>query len=248
MKNLFLIMISIMLMAGQESETDTFLKDFSKKLYESHYDGNEKKFQLLRAELERVANINSEDWYIIYYQAYIYNQLGTFNLTTNEDKADEYFDKAIELLENAIKIKDNAELHAMYADILGKKISISSFRGMTLGPKSQSEIAAAKKLNSNIPYVMLTEAINLMMTPGFFGGDKEESRKILNNALIDLDSFKHEDEKMINISKADIYAWLCQLDLMEDKMESARENADKALALQSDYAFVKYGLIPKLKE
>ena len=249
MKSLLIIALSLVsIVYSQENELSEQYKIISNELFNFHYNGSEKDFHMLRAKLERFNEDNSKDWYLLYYQAYIFNQLGTFNLKTDEDKADEFFDKGLEYIEKAIKIKDSAELHAMKADIYGKKISISSFRGMSLGPKSQSEIETAKKINDKIPYVRLVEAINLMMTPGFFGGDKEESRKILLSTLKSLEEFKYEDEKMINIGKADIYAWLSQLDILEDDMKSAKENAKKALELQSDYAFVKYGLMPKLKE
>lgn len=245
-KAIFMLMI-LSVIFGQSKDETEFLSEINKRINSSHYNGNEKSFHILSGEIERFRSIYPKNWYGVYYQAYIYDHIATLNLKKNEDKADQYFDKSLELLDLALEEKKDVVLYSMYADILGKKIGISGIRGMTLGPKSQSIIEKAKAIDRNHPRLLLTEAISKMMTPGFFGGDKELSRRLLIKTLSILENYTYKDHLMLKISKADIYAWLSQLDILEEKNVSAKENAQKALAIEPEYGFVKYALLPGIK-
>lgn len=229
-------------------EINTVKTNIKSKLETAHYEAQEEEWMSIKSEVERAMNLFPNDMHLEFYMAFIYDHLANFFMETDDDKADDYLDMALEHLNNSINVKETADANALFSSVLGKKIGIAPLKGMFLGSKSNSKIERALEMNSNNPRVLITDAIGKMFKPSMFGGDKEAARDLLNKAANTAETYSDNDIFMPVWGHADAYAWLANLDIIESKMESAKINADKAISIQENYGFVKFVIMPKITE
>lgn len=247
MKLVLTIMLTFSFAFTQASDLKSLMKAFKTELERAHFESTSEELQKLRAKGERLLKMDEYSWHSHYYLAFIYDHLGNLEMGKDEDKADDYFDLALEYLESANERKESEESYAMKSAIYGKKIGLSPIKGMFLGPKSESAIEEAYELNKNNPRVWIVDAIGKMHTPAFFGGDKEKSRELLEKSIEELKTYEEKDSLMIHWGSADAYAWLAELDIKEGKYEDAKKHIDKALEIEKNYGFVIYSTLPKLE-
>lgn len=122
----------------------------------------------------------------------------------------------------------------------GKLSSLSVLKAIFYGMSAKEYIEEAYKLDSKNPKVLIVAATHLMHTPEFYGGDKKKSRELLNKVI---DSIEYKDNYRINWANyAEAYAYLAQLEILENNREKAKSLMKKALDLNPNYGFVKYDL------
>lgn len=223
------------------------MMNFKKDVERNHIEGREKATQALRAKGERLLKMDAKNWHTHYYIAFIYDHLANFYMKSDDDKADDYLDIALEHLDQSIELHPSEESYAMKSSIYGKKIGLAPLKGMFLGPKSGSAMSSAYELNGKNPRVWIIDAIGKMHAPSLFGGDKEKSRELLEKAAKAFDNYEEKDSLMIHWGKADAYAWLAMLDIKEGKKELAEEHAKKALSIEANYGFVKFAILAQIK-
>jgi hypothetical protein len=152
----------------------------------------------LSNSFERIADAEKTQWLPYYYAALARANAGYTQLTGtmggNADKTDPDAKKAEELLNKAEALsKDNSEIY-----VVKKMIAILFLVGdpmnryMTYGPQASQALETAKKLNPNNPRVYLQEGLDKYTTPEQYGGNKEEGKKILEDAVKKYESFKPE--------------------------------------------------------
>lgn len=171
-------------------------------------------------------------------------QYGLLNNTmkdSDEGMFDKYVDPSVENLEKLIDIGyRRAESKAMLSAITGFKIAYSSWKGMFLGAKAGSLIDEAVKESPNAPLVRKLYANYLYFTPEMFGGDKA---KAVSEYQKSTELFEKENVAG-NWLYLDTMAWLGISLSNQDKKVDARSVYEKALSIEPDFNWVKYGLLP----
>jgi hypothetical protein len=192
----------------------------------------------------------SEEFYIEYYNSIALLNLGKINYQTDKNKAKSLFLIAEKECAGAIRLSpkaklsksSQAELYAIYCDILSKKASLETIMAMSTGRKAHQAIEKAAALDKQNAMVRLIAAIQLMHIPKILGGDKVKSRELLNS-IFKLQNHKSEDPLFISFAEnAEVYAYLAQLEILERNIPAAESYIKKALALEPNYGYVTIDL------
>src|SRR5687768_5884600 len=129
---------------------------------------NSENLVTLANNFERIANAEKNRWEPYYYAAYCYaarafSVSGKNDIDHYADKAEKYFEKAVELE------KDNAELSVLHAIILSCRIMADPMgRFQTMGREVRQLLEKAKVEDPSNPRIYLQEARFLARTPEAF--------------------------------------------------------------------------------
>jgi hypothetical protein len=129
--------------------------------------------------------------------------------------------------------------------VYGIKIAHSSMRGMTLGPRSSSEVDEAMRLEPDNPRVLLSKGIGKFNTPGMFGGSAKEAEELLKKAIEKL-AQEPPGKPFPNWGRFDAHVWLGQVLAHRGDKVGARAEYTKALEVAPQSAWIKYVLMPAL--
>ena len=174
-----------------------------------------------------------------YYKGFLFHHAGKVLYVNNPEQALNDFYRANEYFEKAIEIKQKAEYYSLLSSAYGKTASLSPFTAIYWGWKAKTEMDNALALDSTNSKVLLIAATHLMHIPQSFGGDRKKARELLDKAFDDISS----DDKMIAwAKKAEIYAYLAQVEILDGDIDLAEEFIKKSLEISPDYDFVKIDL------
>jgi hypothetical protein len=228
------------------SETLKNLKDSIDKYYHSF---NINKLKQTLVDCDNYLKQNTDSYYGYYYFGMLNYNLGKIYYNINSDSALEYFSQSIDLFHKAEKMNRNAEIAALLSAAYGKKSSLAGIQSIFFGLKAKSWIYDANDLDSSNPKVYLTAATHLMHTPKFYGGDKTKARNLLLKILELNKTYKYKDPFELNWSdNAETYAYLAQLEILEENIPKARQYMKKALESVPDYGFVTIDLESQIKK
>lgn len=225
------------------------LNNLCKEVNEAYYSFDAAQIRDLIKESDKYIEANPKVYYGYYFNGILRYCLGRVTFNIDSDAAYNYFDTSLDMFEKAWKINKSPESLAMISAAYGKKSALSPLRAIFFGQKAKNRIYDAYKLDSNNTKVILVAATHLMHVPGIYGGDKKKSRIMLEKCLI-LNK-KNKFKKLYELTWADdaeIYAYLAQIDILEEKFESARVNMKKSLNLKPNYGFVLVDLENQIKE
>ncbi|MFT3783992.1 MAG: hypothetical protein QM790_18425 [Nibricoccus sp.] len=181
-----------------------------------------------------------------YFRAFAYYAEGCVARTQKDAK------KVIERFETAVKeleaIKDPSwedEAAGFQGYILNQLIGPKGgASAMSLGPKSSALIGKALRRAPGSPRVMFFQGVVLVMTPEMFGGDLDGGIKLLERA--DAAFEKQPEEALIHWGHAEALAWLGIAKQKHGDVVGARKAWEHALAIEPEYGWVKYVLLPSL--
>lgn len=245
-----LIFILIIMCVFQRATADNSLVDIKNKLSNIYYSFDASAYRKLINEIANFKLAPNEEFYIEYYNSIALLNLGKINYQTDKSKAKSLFliaekecASAIALSQKAKLSKSSqAELYAIYCDILSKKASLETIMAISTGRKAHKAIEKAAALDKQNAVVRLIGAIQLMHMPKVFGGDKAKSRELLNS-ILKLQSHRSEDPLFIPIAEnAEIYGYLAQLEILERNIPAAESYIKKALATEPNYGYVTQDL------
>ncbi|MFN2637421.1 MAG: tetratricopeptide repeat protein [Gemmatimonadaceae bacterium] len=148
-------------------------------------------------------------------------------------------------LEQSLAGQQMAETHALLANVLGQLIGVNQANAPTLGPRVQQEMNAAVGLGPNNPRVWLLRGIQSLYTPAQYGGGVDIAESQVNKA-IELFTTDAPQRPAPSWGRAEAYVWLGQVLQKENKLGDARTAYQRALAIQPDYPWVTYSLLPSL--
>jgi len=172
--------------------------------------------------------------------------LGSTMRWQNEELFDEYYKETEENLEQIIEAdKKWAEPYALLSATYGLKMGYSPLQGMFLGGKSGNLVEKAKKLNPNSPLVWKVYANSKYFTPEAFGGDLQEAIEAYEKCLA-LYEAKPETLRQ-NWMYLDALAFLGQAYMKNGDTGKAIVIYEKALAVEPEFGWIKYSLLPKAK-
>jgi len=170
----------------------------------------------LAGAFERIADAEKTQWLPYYYAAFE-NVSMAYAMTQGQmgmaEKTDPIADKAEELLNKAEALsKDNSEIYCVKKMIVTLRMMGDPMsRFMTLGPVASEALETAKKLNPENPRVYLLEGQDKFYTPEEFGGNKEEAKKLFEEALKKYDNFKPESNIHPNWGKSQVGYLIAQI-------------------------------------
>jgi len=155
-------------------------------------------------------------------------------------------EQAVALLKRVKGAPWEAEAAALRGSILGQLIGLKGgLAGMTLGPESSRLLAHAAKAAPASPRQLLFRGISLLSTPTMWGGDPGEGAKLLQQSV---DRFAADDLPADGPQwgRGDALTWLGIAKQKAGDFAAARTAWEQALAIEPDYAWVKFALLPSL--
>jgi Tfp pilus assembly protein PilF len=158
------------------------------------------------------------------------------------------FETSVSLLERVKGAPWEAEADALRASILGQLIGLKGgMSGMTLGPQSDRLLQRAEKAAPGNPRVLMFRGISLLNTPAIFGGDTAAGTKLLQQA-VDRFAAGSSPTNGPQWGQADALTWLGIGKQKAGDTAGARAAWQQALALEPNYAWVKFALLPSLDQ
>jgi len=200
-----------------------------------------------RAFCEREYLGNPETNFFRYHVAYCSFRI-SFIYLNKKDIANfnKYMDEARNLLkENINKDKNDAESMALLSTCNGIKITADYSLGQSLGQECMMLIANAKEIEPNNPRVILQDGIVKFNFPDFYGGDKIKASQLFNKSIL---IFKETTKDNYAWGLEDAYAWYITSLIALEKHEDAKLIANEALNTYPNFVWIKYGLLPKIKQ
>lgn len=157
-----------------------------------------------------------------------------------------YMDEAQKLLrDNIANNNKDAESLALLSTLNGIKIMADYNLGQTLGQECLTLIAKAKEISPDNPRVILQEGIVKFNFPDFFGGDKIKASELFKESI---SAFTGKSDDKYAWGLLDAYAWYITSLIYLNKHNEAKIYAENALNINPNFAWIKYGLLPKIKE
>ena len=184
---------------------------------------------------------------LLYTRAYAhYAAVPALRAKKNSSAAIAELEKAAALLDRVRGQPWEAEAAALHSGILGQLISLKGgLAGMTLGGKSAALIDRAEKSLPNSPRVLYFRGLYLFNTPTAFGGDRALGVKLLAQSAA---AFVTAESAFPGPrwGRAEALTWLGLAHQKAGDLPAARAAWDQALALEPDYGWVKFALLPSL--
>ena len=151
-------------------------------------------------------------------------------------------------LNHAIKADPKfADAYALLASVYGARISKNPDLGMTLGPASSAMMERATEIDPANPRLMIIRAQSLFYTPAEYGGNPKQAEAEFRKAI---QAFTKEGagKGWPSWGLFDAHAWLGQALAARGDKAGARAEFDAALAIAPESGWVKYVLMPQVKE
>lgn len=172
-----------------------------------------------------------------------YGAAGSSFALEEEVKVDVYLDIAEESLAAVLDQEPkNVQANAILSGVLGLRIARKPMKGMTLGSKSARHAKRALDYGPDNPVALFFFGSRLLYTPKMWGGDPERAVELLQRA-VDLGSGSANDWTYLNA-----LALLGQAQAKTEQSAAARTTYKRALALQPEFGYVKYNLLPALDQ
>ena len=228
------------------SNAQTVLPEVIKQqFYEGYIYGSVQKWEKGIQQLNELYNQNKEEALLLELAKAEYGAVGACMGKEDTDSGKAHLKKAEDFLGAYLKLNPKSAMaNALKSGLLGFKIAFSPMKGMWLGPQSGKYLKKAFEYDDTKPNVWYHKGMYLIHTPSAFGGDPEASVVHFKKAIEIMDQ---EDCQEGNWEYLEFHAWLGQAYAKVGKKEEAKAIFEKALALEPEFNWVKYALLPKVK-
>lgn len=230
---------------AQVKPTTRMLDSSRKLLAASIPEGNVETIRAARALLERAITVEPSDGWLLHYLGYSYYREAVLTMGRDGADAGPILEKADEAFQRSASFAQIPETHALRSGTLGMMIGSSPIKGMTLGPRSGSQMERALELGPNNPRVWLLRGIGAMNTPAMFGGGLDKAEEYLTKSIL-LYKTNKPQAPAPDWGAHEAHAWLGQVYAKQGKKDAARAEYQRALAIEPNDGWVKYGLLPAL--
>ena len=196
-------------------------------------------------QLEQRYKADPQEAHLFQLAASEYGMVSICMANKNDDKAQAYLAKAEKHIKKYLKKQDSGEAHAILAGIYGLRISFSPMKGMWLGPRSNSELGKAMKIDNTNPRVWYQHGSSFLFTPATWGGDIEQSVTHFQKA-VEL----HETKACLDNDweYLDALAWLGQAQVKNGEPAKAIATYQKALEVEPNFSWVRNYLLPSVQK
>lgn len=213
MKKLLLLMPLSLLTIVSSAQSEKYVKAMEKLVPSVDTVWNVDQLKELSNSFERIADAEKTQWLPYYYAALTRVNAGyaiMMSGATGADKTDPDGNKAQELIAKAEALsKDNSEIYIVKKLIATlMMIGDPMNRYMTYGPAASEALETAKKLNPENPRVYLQEGADMINTPEQYGGNKDEGKKLMEEAKKKFETFKPESNIHPNWGRGQVQYYL----------------------------------------
>jgi hypothetical protein len=218
MKKFLLLNTLSLFLLSSFAQSEKYVKAMEKLVPSVDTPWNADQLKELSNSFERIADAEKTQWLPYYYAALTRVNAGYAlmmsggGMGASADKTDPEGNKAQELITKAEALsKDNSEIFVVKKLIATLMLVGDPMnRYMTYGPAAAEALETAKKLNPENPRVYLQEAADKINTPEQYGGNKEEGKKLLEEATKKFESFKPESSIHPNWGRNQVQYYLSQ--------------------------------------
>lgn len=234
----------------QAQSVDSILVNTKTLLGVGYRTGDVDKLREARATFERVARSGQHTALAHYYAGLAGKRiLDVESSDMGEDAKLEVIDASIEHFKTAKEQdEDFAETYALLASMYGRKMGVKPQLGMFLGPRTSKLMEKANQMAPDNPRIVLLQATSDYFTPESWGGDKEKALKGFRRATELYADESVENPVMPEWGHSEAYAWLGIALMKKEQYDGAGAAFQKALEVDSDFAWVREVLIPQLKK
>lgn len=248
-----LILVSLCLAlaasARAQSPSDTLVADTERAVERAYLRASGTDVATAVKPLDAALAADPKNPALLYERAFAYYaELSSLRAGNNKAAMIAKLEQAAAVLERVKGQPWEGEAAALHSSILGQLIGFKGgLAGMTLGPKSGQLLARAEKALKDNPRVLLFKGISLLNTPAAFGGDPAKGALLLQQAA---DMFAKADAAAPGPQwgRADALTWLGLAKQKAGDVTAARAAWEQALALEPDYGWVKFALLPSLDQ
>ena len=197
---------------------------------------------------ERALAIHPNDALLHHYRGYaLYRLAGRHACDEAADAGcvSRLLEQAEESLEASAELGPRAETYALLGSVYGLMIGENPALGATLGQRIDGLQARARTLDAENPRVWLLRGIGDFHTPEAYGGGIAPARAALERAAAAFaaDAPPPPEPRW---GRADVHVWLGQVHQAAGDADLAREEYQKALAIEPGNAWVRERLLPSL--
>ncbi|MEQ8474289.1 MAG: tetratricopeptide repeat protein [Marinoscillum sp.] len=189
---------------------------------------------------ERVINQSKSDQFNLAMAQYGF--LNATMATKDETAFEKYYDSTVKLLEELIEAEvKTSESRAVLSSVYGLAMAYDSWKGMYLGPKSGGLIGQAFSQAPDNPLVVKLYASSKLYTPEMFGGNPSEAVKQFERSVALFESAGDTTNNWLYLDALAHYGMSLQ---KMGKSQEAVEVYTKTLAIEPEFKWVKYSLLP----
>lgn len=199
------------------------------------------------ALIDRALTAFPEHGLLLHYRGYAAYRMGQMaGVRKQPEAAKARYEEALKYLDRAATAMPMTETHALRASSMGQLIGNSAIRGMRYGIAAGNADDEARALDPDNPRMLLLQAIGTWFKPSMYGGGEGKARALMQRAL---KAFERDAPApaMPSWGRAEALAWHGQWELKAGRVESARAAYQQALAIEPEYAWVKYVLLPAVR-
>lgn len=195
--------------------------------------------------LEKIKALPSSPEQLLLLAETAYGAAGAVFAEEDRSPAAPYLEIAQQALETILEAdRQQAAAHGLLSGVLGMRIALDPGQGMRLGQLSGRHADKALRFGPEDPTALREAGGQLLYTPVQWGGDPEQALELLQRAEALYDkTLAGKDWRYLNT-----LTLLGQALSMTEQKEAARSVYLRALALQPDFAYVKYYLLPALDQ
>lgn len=247
---IFVLLIPCVGLTQSAASIDSLIISGKTVLQDAVNEWEESKLIQARGFFERLLQDDTYPWLVHYYVALAdYRLVNFYNSKKNTELAKKYLEDGIQHLELALEQKDDfAEVHSLLSSLLGIKIGLTPWLGITLGPRSGREMGKAMELAPGNPRNYLIAGISAFFSPKIFGGGKEKARAELEKAIVLFETEAADHPIFPEWGHDEAHAWLGQVFLETETPETAKVHFEKALEINPQNNWVKYVLLPNYEK
>lgn len=202
------------------------------------------------ALIDRVLTVTPNDAILLHYKGYALYRKTNPMMADDSKKAEvkALLEAADEALETSAKTLPWPESWALRASVSGQLIAVGKpMSGMVLGPRADNQMEKALELGPNNPRVWMLKGVGTMFKPKMFGGGADKAEKELQKAIA-----LFADDRAVSPApkwgSAEVYAWLGQAYVAQNKFTEARAAYQKTLELDPGNGWVTHVLLPALEK
>ena len=161
---------------------------------------------------------------------------------------DSLADEAESMLKANLAVRnDDVEAHALLGAVYGMKIGSSIWRGMTLGRRAARAFDEAREIDERNPRFLLLKGLDVYHRPARFGGGLDRAERWFRSA-VGFFAAQPPDAPWPSWGRLDARVWLGRTLARRGDPDAAREQYERVLAHEPDYALVRDFLLPCLDQ
>jgi tetratricopeptide (TPR) repeat protein len=167
----------------------------------------------------------------------------------NDSLFDQFYQTA---LDNANKLlsmnKFLSEGKSLLAGIYMMKIAKSPMAAVTLSSEIYDLLDDAENANPQNPATFIVRGEMKYNTPKIFGGSYEDAIKNFNKAFSICEQYPDSTLVDTRWGCLESLAWLGKTYIIIENYDAAKFACQKALSIQPDFGWVKYGILPEVQK